>query len=247
MRLAILSDIHGNIHALEACMADLHNAGGADRIWILGDLVVAGSRPAECMDLIMSLKDTVIISGNTDRWVVQGVRHKKVAKDEAEYAEYQAHILSRDAQINWTMSQLSYTQYDFLRNLRPEVDISLPGYGYAIGFHGRPGDDEGYLNPDTPAEEALDSLLDREGRIAFCGHTHVAMDRNLDLWRVINVGSVGRPADEPNPSYAFLTYDENTKAAPDIALRRFTYDKGAMIADLEARHPQPSFMRDQHA
>lgn len=247
MRLAIISDIHGNLHALEACLNDLQVQGGADRTWVLGDLAAAGSRPAECVQMVMEMKDTATIYGNTDRYVVFGVRDKNVAKDEAEFASFAREVSERNAHFDWTLSQLNFAQYEFVRKLPPEVDLSLPGFGHVIGFHGRPGDDEGDLKPDTPDEEILDSLLDREGRIAFCGHTHIAMDRDLGLWRVVNIGSVGRPADQIEPSYAILTYDESTKAPPAIELRRFSYDTDAMITDVKARHPLPRFMLAKHA
>src|SRR5215468_12577089 len=72
MRLAILSDIHGNLLALQAVLDDLKQAGGADKTWVLGDLCAFGPRPAECIQILRELKEAEIIGGNTDRYVITG-------------------------------------------------------------------------------------------------------------------------------------------------------------------------------
>jgi predicted phosphodiesterase len=74
MRLAVLSDIHGNRLALEAVLHDLKQCGGADKTWVLGDLCAFGPRPVECLHLIRDLPQTEVIRGNTDRYLVTGER-----------------------------------------------------------------------------------------------------------------------------------------------------------------------------
>src|SRR5687768_3792500 len=80
MRLAVLSDIHGNLTALESVLEDLHAAGGADQVWVLGDLAAFGSRPVECIQRVQGLSETFgkdnvrVIRGNTDRYLVTGER-----------------------------------------------------------------------------------------------------------------------------------------------------------------------------
>ncbi|MCC7452288.1 MAG: metallophosphoesterase family protein, partial [Anaerolineae bacterium] len=69
MRLAVLSDIHGNILALEAVLRDLKQMGGADKTWVLGDLCAFGPRPAECIQMVRELAGVSVIIGNTDRYV----------------------------------------------------------------------------------------------------------------------------------------------------------------------------------
>jgi predicted phosphodiesterase len=234
MRIAILSDIHGNLHGLEAVLADLKRAGGADQIWVLGDLCAFGSRPVECLTLIRELKDVSVISGNTDRYLVNGTRPTHRAKDETEWATYATIMREREMNFGWTLSMLSYKDYEYLSHLRGEVDLKVPGYGWLIGYHGAPGNDEHDLLPDTPAEEVLDQLVDRDGRLAFGGHTHRAMDRDLGAWRVINVGSVGMPVDEVRPCYALVTIDNG---AASVDLRRVAYDLEAVITDLKERNP----------
>src|SRR5215467_1372413 len=157
MRLAILSDIHGNVLALDAVLRDLKDAGGADKLWILGDLVAYGSRPIECLARVRELKDAQVIAGNTDRYVFNGARPRPGgAKDEAEWQARLQAFYTRDANFNWTASQLSFADYEYFAKLRPELDIEAPDYGWVIGYHGAPGNDEAVLLPDTPDEEVLD-------------------------------------------------------------------------------------------
>ena len=90
MRLAVLSDIHGNLTALEAALADLNAVGTVDHVWVLGDLAAFGPRPAECVRRVQGMKETyaedkiAFIRGNTDRYLVQGTSFPTpAAKDEA--------------------------------------------------------------------------------------------------------------------------------------------------------------------
>lgn len=241
MRLAVLSDIHGNLLALEAVLSDLKQAGGADKIWLLGDLVAFGSRPIETLQLIRTLPEALVIRGNHDRYLVTGQRTAmRPAKNEAELQEHRNEMVERDNNYNWTLSKLSFADYEYLVKLRHEVDLEVPGYGWVIGYHGTPGSDEGIIKPDTPAEEALDQLLDREGRLGIGGHTHRAMDRDLGRWRLINAGSIGAPQDETRPCYALITFADGTA---QVDLRRVEYNMDATIADLQqCGNPSWEFM-----
>ena len=70
MRLAILSDIHGNIVALDAVLEDIQAQGGVDEYWILGDLVDAGPAPVAVLERLSAVENITFIRGNTDRYVV---------------------------------------------------------------------------------------------------------------------------------------------------------------------------------
>lgn len=232
MRLAVLSDIHGNLIALEAVLNDLKAAGGADRTWVLGDLCFLGPRPAECLRIVRDLPASQMISGNTDRELVTGTRNAMQPKDEAEWETFPARLRVRERIFAWTCAQLSYTDFEYLSRLRPGLDLEVPGYGWALGYHGTPGNDEGVMRPDTPDDEVLDQFLDCEGRIGFGGHTHLPMDRDLGPWRVVNVGSVGLPFDEPRACYALVTFESG---GATVELRRVSYDIESVVADLKAQ------------
>jgi predicted phosphodiesterase len=236
MRLAVLSDIHGNLAALDAVLADLERAGGADRIWILGDLCAFGPRPTECLHRVRDLAAGEAIRGNTDRYVITGQRRAVDApQDEAEWRRRREQFRARDASFNWTASALSFADCTYLACLPDELQAEIAGYGRALGYHGTPGDDEGLILPTTADRDVIAQMGAREGILGFGGHTHLAMDRDLGRWRVVNVGSVGLPLDETRPCYALAT---SRGGAVDIELRRVEYDPEAVVSDLRQQgHP----------
>jgi predicted phosphodiesterase len=239
MRLAVLSDIHGNLTALETALADLEAAGAVDTIWVLGDLAAFGPRPAECVRRVRELiavhgeEKVKVIGGNTDRYLVTGERPAAPpAKDEAAFQKILQTHPPRDTVINWCRAKLAWEDYEFLSGiLGKEIALEVPGYGYIIGYHAIPGDDEAMLLPDTPEEQALDALLDREGRLGIGGHIHAQMDRDLGRWRVINVGSVGLSFDMPGKAqWGLFTFDGDRVS---VDLRAAPYAMDAAIADLD--------------
>lgn len=258
MRLAVLSDIHGNLVALEAVLADLEALGGADVTWVLGDLAAFGPRPVECIRRIKAMADAAkeaaekdpsqsgklrVISGNTDRYLVTGTRPRiKPAENEEEMRAAFQNSADVNARINWTTAQMSYEDYDFMRKLGGECDLSVPGYGHVIGYHAVPGDDEPIITPDMPDHQIADTLLDREGRLGIYGHIHKQWDRQLTIggWRVVNVGSIGLSFDMPGKAQWGLFTFENGGVTVD--LRAIPYDVEAVIADFSAvNYPTPEW------
>jgi predicted phosphodiesterase len=237
MRLAVFSDVHGNVEALQAVLADLEALGGADEWWCLGDLAAFGPNPAECIQAIQALPNLKVIQGNTDRYLTTGVRPSMPTPDAETWPKYAVQTLGRDQAFTWTLERLAWPEFEYLAGLKTDLSLELAGYGWAIGFHAIPGDDEGMaLNPASEAHLMRDALLDREGSLAFGGHTHLAMDRDLGDWRIINPGSVGFPFDgDPRAAYALVSLEEGRLS---VDLRRVDYDREAVIAKLEAAdHP----------
>lgn len=247
MRLAVLSDIHGNLAAFEAAWADVQAQGEFDQIWMLGDLAAFGPRPSECIQRVRELQEQIgrekfrLIGGNTDRYLVNGTRPRTPsASDEETFRRLAGMWNGRDAALNWAVEQMSYADYEVLKGIRgAELHLNVEGYGPVIGYHGIPGDDESNaLKPDSPDEEAHDALLDREGRMGIGGHTHLQMDRALGRWRAINVGSIGWSFGAPGMAEWGLFNFENREAYVD--LRRVPYDVHAVVADFGVvRHPTP--------
>ena len=240
MRLAVLSDIHGNLTALEAVLQDMAQVGTVDLTWCLGDLAAFGSRPAECIRRIKALaeadegKTFKVIGGNTDRYLITDERPKApMAADEAAFHKARGEWRYLNDALLWTVDQLSFEDYEFLKKIDGhELSKKVDGYGYVIGYHAIPGNDETNLTPETPADEARDFLLDREGRLAIGGHIHRQMDRDLGRWRAINVGSVGMPFDvKGQASWGLFTFEDGQVT---VDLRRVPFDVDAAIADLGA-------------
>lgn len=248
MRLAVISDVHGNLAALDAVLDDLAALGGADVTWCLGDLAAFGPRPAACIRRLKALaeadegKTFKVIGGNTDRYLVTGERMKTTpAADEAAMYQRVADWNVRDQVLNWGLSQLDFSDYTYLKDiLGRELALEAPGFGQVIGYHAVPGDDEAMLLPDTPDEQARDYLLDREGRLAIGGHIHRQMDRDLGGWRVVNVGSVGLSFETPGlAQWGLFTFEDGQLT---VDLRRVAYAVDAVVEDLRAAgHPAPDW------
>jgi diadenosine tetraphosphatase ApaH/serine/threonine PP2A family protein phosphatase len=191
-------------------------------------------------------KHTVrVISGNTDRHMVDGSRPAALqpAKDADEFARLYTHIHTLAERFDWAMDHIGFEEYDFLAKLPGETGLYAEGYGHVIGYHGTPGDDEGAsITPTSSDEEALDALLDREGRLGIGGHIHVQMDRQVGAWRVVNVGSVGIPFDNVFgvAQYGLFTFENG---AVQVDLRAVPYDVDAVIADSTERgNPATPFL-----
>ncbi len=251
MRLAVFGDIHGNLLALQSALADMDAQGGFDQIWCLGDLAALGGEPGECTQLLLERRAKLgeehfkIIGGNTDRYLVTGARIAfPPPKDEADYLAHRDAILSMSAIYAWNMRQLGWEEFASLRDIQArELKLDVAGYGRAIGFHAIPGDDESLaLHPDSADEEAADALLDRAGRLALCGHTHIAMDRQLAGWRTVNPGSVGMSAGNPGVAeWALLEWHDGVL---NLQLRRTPYDLDAALRNWAAKgHPEIDWMR----
>lgn len=249
MRLALLSDIHGNLIALEAVLADLEAVGGADTVWVLGDLAAFGSRPTECVQRIMALREErgkdhfKIIGGNTDRYLVTGERFPmRPAKDEEKLDKMRATWRSMGTILQWNVEQLGFAEYEYLGSiLKKELALKVQDYGWVIGFHAIPGDDEAFLKADTPESEVLDMLLDREGSLAVYGHTHVQLDRTVGTWRIVNPGSIGSSVTHPGQAqWALLTFDNGSVS---VDLRSVPFDIDSAIADLDVvGYPVPEWI-----
>jgi putative phosphoesterase len=223
VRVCVVSDIHGNLHALEAVLADIRRSG-ADMLVVAGDLVHQGPRPAETLDLLCALDGGAvgavrIIRGNTDRHLVEPPAAGAAA--DAETGE-------RRAGLEWTREQLGAARLRRLAELPAELVL-----GRSLVVHGSPRADDHGIWPDTPVED-FDSP--RWRGVLVCGHTHHAMHRREGRRRVVNGGSVGWPLDgDTRPGYALLDGDVAGAAALRVELRRVDYDSSRTLSELEER------------
>lgn len=248
MRLAVISDIHGNLTALEAVLDDLATVPDVDLTWCLGDLACFGARPLECVQRIRALseqdegKTFRVIGGNTDRYLIGGERLRvPAAQDETEFANLARDLQNRDTLINWSLGKLDFEAYQYLKSLlRRELSRDVDGYGVVVGYHAVPGDDEAFLTSSTPSELVEDYFLDREGRLGIGGHTHRQMDRRAGAWHVLNVGAIGMSFDRPGfGQYGILTFESGEV---QVDLRNVAYDVEEAKRDLyEAGHPNPEW------
>jgi predicted phosphodiesterase len=235
-RLAVLSDVHGNLLALEAVLADVVAQGSPDATWVLGDLAAFCPWPAETLARLRALPNVAFLQGNTDRYLVTGRRPAFPIRLPEDWANAPNRLAERDANFRWTVEQLSYADYEFLRDLPPQLEMDVPGYGHIVAVHATPNDDETVILPDTPDDQIRPHLANLDARLLLYGHTHRPVDRAVGSVRLVNDGSVGLPLDgDPRPAYGLLDFkgDQCT-----VTIRRVAYDAEAVIAELErVEHP----------
>ena len=235
-RLAVLSDIHGNLMALEAVLADVEAQGAPDVIWVLGDLAVFCPWPAETLARLCALPNVAFLQGNTDRYLVTGRRPVFPVQSADDWVTMPARLAERDANFGWTVERLSFAYYEFLRHLPTRLEMDIPDYGRVAAVHANAQDDETALLPDAPDDRVHPFFSGLEARLMLYGHTHRPVDRFVEGIRVINDGSVGMPLDgDPRPAYALLDFEGDRC---DATIHRVTYDREAVIAELEqVDHP----------
>ncbi|MEO7202081.1 MAG: metallophosphoesterase family protein [Candidatus Tumulicola sp.] len=190
MRIAIISDIHGNLVGLDACLADLLAQGGADAIVAAGDLCLDGPKPKKVLQRLAEV-GARCIRGNTDRYIAAG------DLDEASAIQ--------DSQVAWTRGELGEKWLTWLRELPFALRIGDEGNQLLI-VHANPKTDDEHLWPDAD-EATLERLIGDEPATAIAfGHLHVPYVR---MWRgklLINVASAGLPKDgDSRACYAIVT------------------------------------------
>jgi predicted phosphodiesterase len=204
MPTAALADIHGNVQALDAVLADPRCAS-ADRIVVLGD-VIAGTFPAETFDRLAALGDRVkILTGNAERMVLE---------DDGE-------------DPRWVRDRLGPERLAEVAAWPATFSIDVEQLGAVLCCHATPTSDEALLTRITPEADLLAALEGTDEPVVIGGHTHVQYDRVAGARRYVNVGSVGRPSeDRPGAYWALL--------GPDVELIRTEYDVEAAAAAVRA-------------
>jgi putative phosphoesterase len=235
-RLAVLSDVHGNLVALETILADIAAQGTPDATWVLGDLAAFCPWPAETLTRLRGIPNVALLQGNTDRYLVTGRRPAAAVHSPADWGAMPAKLAERDANFRWTVERLSYADYEFLRDLPTRLEMDIAGYGKIAAVHANAENDETSLLPDTPKDRMLTYFSSLGARLVLYGHTHRPVDRTLDGMRIVNDGSVGLPLDgNPDPAYALLDFENGDCG---VTIRRVMYNRDAVIAELERiAHP----------
>jgi predicted phosphodiesterase len=218
MRYLVITDIHANLEALEACLADAV-VRGFDRTLVLGDIVGYGPDPNEVIDRVVALSPTAIVRGNHDK-IAMGIQ------------QADGFNISARAAAQWTLDALSLPHREWL--------VALPQGPTVVDdhveiCHGSPVDEDEYIFDELDARRAIDASRQR---LCLFGHTHVPMvfrlsGRSLGLLTpdgeglaiesgskyLVNPGSVGQPRDS-DPRAAYLIFDS---AAERLHMYRVDY------------------------
>ncbi len=222
MKIALFSDIHGNMHALEAVLEEIDRER-ADRVYCLGDLVGYGAYPNEVIELIRS-RDIPTIMGNYD----DGVGFDK---DDCGCA-YKGAEMRRlgDLSLQWSKEQVTSENKEFLRSLHSQIRFPAEGKRVFL-VHGSPRKINEYLFEDRPLFSLERIARESEADLLAFGHTHLPYEKDVLGVRFINDGSVGKPKDgNPRAGYALVEIGDRI----EVTFRRVPYDVDAAAAAVRA-------------
>ena len=244
MRIAILSDIHGNPIALDAVLEDARPMA-VDGYWVLGDHAAIGYSPVEVLERLSQLDNAIIVRGNTDRYTVKGKGPPPTLEQAKADPDIVATFARTAAGSAWTRGFVSaHGWYDWLANLPMEERTTLPDGTRALLVHAAPGTDDGTgIHPGLSNSEIEQLTENSEADLVCVGHSHEVMDRSLATVRVVNPGSVSNPkAPDLRASYAVLDATEN---GVELRHRYVDYDHEAVIEAIrQSHHPAADFMID---
>jgi putative phosphoesterase len=213
-RLAIFGDIHGNLPALEAVLADIAGQPGVEKIYCLGDLVGYAPFPNEVIDRIRSLAVPTLM-GNYD----DGTGFDR---DDCGCAYKTAEERKRgNESFAWTKAHVTPENKAFLRTLLPELRLTVDGRRILL-VHGSPRRINEYLYEDRPLSSLQQLAASSDADVIVFGHTHLPYTKLVDGVLFVNAGSVGKPKDgDPQACYAIL---DVTEKAAEVAFQRVAYD-----------------------
>jgi predicted phosphodiesterase len=207
--LAVLSDIHGNLPAFEAVVADARTRG-ADRFVLCGDYAALGPWPADCVALAESLEPEAMLRGNHERWLT----------DRSDLPDDNAALV---AAVDWERERLDAATIARQSGLAPRATVDG-----ALYCHASPDSDMASFLPDPDPARDRELLGDvRAPRVVF-GHTHLQFRRPYDPHvELLNPGSVGLPLDGDRRA-GYATIDDDG----EVELHRVIYDHRVTLAAL---------------
>lgn len=214
MKMAFISDIHGNAVALESVLRDIETKQ-VDKVYVLGDLCYRGPEPKRSLELIQSL-NTEVIKGNADEWVIRGVEKGEVPEQA---------LAMMNEERDWTVSNLSEEDIAYLADLPAEISLEVSGTKINA-FHATP---ESLFEVVLPGEEdqtiQTKLMSGSAADIYVYAHIHKPYIRYLNGKTVINIGSVGLPFDGINKSSYAVVEIKGDRVSTSIERVPFDVEK----------------------
>ncbi|GCE12451.1 metallophosphoesterase family protein [Tengunoibacter tsumagoiensis] len=224
MRLALLSDIHGNCVALDAVLGQLATQNVTQLI-CLGDVASTGPQPREVIRRLQEI-DCPSVMGNMDTWLLQ----PELKEQPDQRRQYWQDI------DHWCAEQLTSADQAYLRSFRPTIDYRFPDGKNLLCYHGSPRSYSERLLSTTSEEELERVFAGTQGDLMAGGHTHIQLFRRFKERIVLNLGSVGLAMDRVSPvneirQSAFAEYAiiDSNGASLQVELHRVAFDLQAFI------------------
>lgn len=224
-RVAVVTDVHGNLQALKAVLADIERRGPFDRLIAGGDYCLNGPDPAAAYDLMYEHAD-VLLKGNTDRDIVDDgasdpdLGHRK-----------------RDS-IAWTREQLGDERIAALDGLQFDERVEPPGGALHV-VHANPHDLDRHIFPDASEDQLRELVGGIEADILVFGHLHIPYRRQFGDLRLVNVAACGLPRDGDRRA-VWGSFGWSSETGWRAAIHRVDYDYGTTVLRiLDSGMPHP--------
>lgn len=208
-RVALISDVHGNLVALEAVLADLAGQG-VDGIVCLGDVAATGPQPRETVERLRELECPVVM-GNADAWMVNPTPAPDADERTRRFEEMDL----------WCAERLGPDLLAWLGTFQPTVDVELGDEATLLCFHGSPRSYNDIIRATTPDEDLTPFFEDIDASLLAGGHTHQRMLRRYQGRTLLNPGSVGLPSDPPWAEYAIVEVEDGVER---VMFQRVRFD-----------------------
>jgi len=218
MRIAFISDIHGNFHSLELVLADIQESQ-IDQIVCLGDVASLGPQPREVIARLRDLQIPIVM-GNHDNYLL----NPHLTED---------HLPWLRASELWCLEQLSTDDLNFLRTFQPHLKFTLDKDTTLLAFHGSPRSNEEFLYPDTSTSTLEEVFAGHSEQVLVHGHTHVQMVNQHKMMTLINPGSVGMPFEFPRRGQDQHAIQRAEYAIVDMTDGRLTVNLHQLPIDFE--------------
>lgn len=200
-RIAVLADIHGNLTALEAVLADMERQG-VEQCVCLGDVAATGPQPREVTERLRALGCPVVL-GNADDWMVDPVPTPDADERTRQFEEMDL----------WCAEQLGQDLLAWMGAFQPTVDVALGEGAMLHCFHGSPRSFHDIIRATTPDEELERLLAGIDATVLAGGHTHERLLRWHAGRTLINPGSVGMAVGGPWAEYAIVEVVDDVERA----------------------------------
>lgn len=217
MRIAVFSDIHGNLEALKSVLSDIKKRD-IDNVICLGDLVGYGPFPNEVIKLIRE-ENILTLRGNYDTAVA--LNSLKYIKDNE---------LNKRFTLPWAVKEVTLENKNYLKSLPSEIKLKFMEKTIVF-VHGSTRKVNEYLSYDSV--EALEIMKELEGDVLICAHTHRPYKKEYDSKILINDGSVGKPKiGRPNSTYIILDINKDNL---ETELIEIEYNYKVTVQEMEKR------------
>lgn len=216
MRVAVISDIHGNMQALDAVLEDIKREN-CERTVCLGDLAMAGPEPVNAIELIKKLYD----DGKVD--LIQGNTDEMIANYEQFGEKVKAAFPIMGNALESDISLIPHHLKEFLNNLPKQKKFTIEGIKVLL-VHGSPRKNDENILPDLPLEQVEEMVAGTDADLILCGHTHIPCGyQTTSKQTIVNDGSVGRPFTPiPQACYALVDF---SNGAFEVKHKFINYDR----------------------